>query len=229
MQFAYRIAFLLAGLLAFCVANAQTTPANFGSTDEEKHLLKVFRMPETRGEYTYLLSCYVQVEKKGKLKEMGCINSTEAEYAIHLEMEQAAKKARMVPAMIDGKPRGVYVQFRVQFVGKEGENKAYLFLNPAEPENVEAYGDHHVAAQRVIGKEPWQKICPTSSQWLIHSRSHMSVEGKASSVELQHGGGIRPTGSCVQSIISTLESSEYIPTLVDGVAVPSVYIEGFGH
>jgi hypothetical protein len=216
-------------LLTVDTAMAQMVPATFGSTDEEKHLLNVFRMPEVRGEYTIMLRCNVQVEEKGKLKELGCINSTEGEYAITLALQKAAKKARMVPAAINGKPRKIYLQFRIEFTGKDEDHTANLYLNPAEPENVEAYGEHHVAAQRVIGKEAWQKICPTSARWLIYARSHMSMEGKASSVALQHGSGIRPTGSCVQAIIETLESSEYIPTMVDGVAVPSAFIEGFGN
>lgn len=229
MKIISHFSLFIAALAVTGTASAQSLPATFGSIDEDKHLLKVFRLPEVQGDYTLMLRCYVQVEKNGKLKEMGCINSTEAEYAIHLAMQKAAKKARMAPASIDGKPRRVYVQFRVEFVGKDGEHTANLFLNTAEPENVEAYGNEYIGAQRVIGGEEWRKVCPTSAQWLIYSRSHMSEAGVASSVDLQHGGGIRPTGSCVQAIVNTLESSEFIPTMVDGIAVPSAFIEGFGN
>lgn len=216
-------------LLVTFSASAQTVPASFGDSADERHIIKFFQLPEIRGDYSVMLRCFATIEKKGKMKDVGCFNSTEAEFALMQALQKAAKKARLTPALIDGKPRMIYLQFRAQFVGKGDDHKVALFLNPAEPENIEEYGEHHVAAQRVIGKEPWQKICPSRASWLIFARAHVDVDGKGSSVDLAHGGGIVPTGPCQQSIIDTIIASEYVPTMVDGEAVPSTFIEAFSN
>jgi hypothetical protein len=210
-------------------ASAQTVPATFGDPEEERHLIKFFKLPDIRGDYSVMLRCFASIEKSGKMKDVGCYNSTEAEYALMQALQKAAKKARLTPALIDGKPRKIYLQFRAQFVGKGDDHNVSLYLNPAEPENIEAYGEHHVAAQRVIGKEPWQGVCPSRAGWLVFARAHVSMDGEGSSVDLSHGGGIVPTGPCQQAIIDTLIASEYVPTMVDGEPVPSTFIEGFSN
>ena len=210
-------------------AAAQSIPATFGDPAEERHIIKYFKLPDIKGDYSMMLRCFVVAEKSGKLKDLGCYNSTEAEFAVMKALQKAAKKARVTPASIDGKERKIYLQFRAQFIGEGDKHVAHLYLNPAEPENIEAYGENHVAAQRVIGKEHWQKVCPTRASWLIFTRSHVSMEGRGSSVDLSHGGGIVPTGPCQQAIIDTLINSEYIPAMIDGDAVPSTFIEGFGN
>jgi hypothetical protein len=215
---------LLAG-----AAIAQTSPATFGDPAAEKHILKFFKLPEIKGDYSIMLRCMAIAEQSGKLKELGCYNSTQAEYAMMQALQKASKKARVVPAMIEGKPRKIYLQFRAEFIGEGDKHVAVFYLNPAEPENVEAYGEKHVAAQRVIGKERWQGICPTRAQWLIGARAHVNEEGRGSHVDLAHGSGIRPTGPCQQAIIETLVNSQYIPTMVDGEPVPSTFIEGFSN
>src|SRR5690606_40027015 len=42
-----------------------------------------------------------------------------------------------------------------------------VYPNPGVAENVEAYGADHVAAQRTIGKEEWQDICPERTDYLV--------------------------------------------------------------
>jgi hypothetical protein len=211
------------------VAAAQSIPATFGDPEGDRHISKFFVMPKVDGDYSVMLRCYAVAEKSGKLKDLGCYNSTEVEYAIMQAMEKATKKTRVVPASIGGKERKVYLQFGAEFIGEGDKHTIQLFLNPAEPENIEAYGPEHIAAQRVIGKEQWQKICPTRAQWLIYARAHVSVDGKGSSVDLAHGAGIVPTGSCQNAIRETVINSEFIPAMVDGEVVPSAFIEGFGN
>lgn len=230
MHLIFRIRkFLLIWLLVAASAAAQTVPATFGDPEEERHLIKFFKLPDIEGDYSIMLRCFAVAEKSGKIKNLGCYNSTEVEFELMQALQKAAKKARLTPASVNGKTRTIYLQFRAEFIGEGDKHVARLYLNPAEPENIEAYGERHIAAQRVIGKEPWQKICPTHADWLIFARAHVGIDGKGSSVDLAHGGGIKPTGTCQQAIIDTLTSSEYVPTMVDGEAVPSTYIEGFGN
>jgi len=163
------------------------------------------------------------------MKDYGCFSKDEFDRPFAQAIGIAAKKARMNPAVIEGKKREVYVQFRVEFIAEGDERSIDLYLNPGFTENLEAYGYDHVAGQRVIGAEPWLGVCPQRSRYSLWARAYLGENGRTDNVTLVYAAGIVPTEACQNSIKETILSSLYTPALADGVPVPSTYVEMFGN
>lgn len=219
--------------LAATAAAAQTRPASFDTTEEKRKLHDLIKFPEIKGDVDIVLDCVAQVLTTGKLKDHGCYVKDQFDQPFSQAVYDAGKKARMLPATIDGKKRNVFFQFRVAFTQKvideETTQSIKLYPNNGIAENVEEYGPEHFAAQRVIGKEPWMKSCPQRARYVVIARAHVDMEGHASSISLEHGGGIVPTGVCQQAIIDTVATSPFTPAMVDGEPVPSTFMEPFGN
>ena len=100
--------------------------------------------------------------------------------------------------------------------------------NPGLGENVEAYGLEHTAAQRLMGKERWQKSCPQQNKFIVLARANVNWEGTPSAVSISHMGGLQITQKCEQALIQAVLDSRFIPAFADGEPVPSTFAEPFG-
>ena len=221
---------LFATLLAAGTAASQDRqPANFDVEDSEKVLLNRIVFPEFKGDVSAMIDCFAIVETGGKMKDYGCFTKDQFDAPFAEAVNYAAKKARMNPAVFDGKKRRIYLQFRVEFIATDDERTIDLYLNPGFSENIEAYGYDHIAGQRVVGKESWMGVCPQRSRYSLWVRAYLGEDGRADNVNLVHAGGIVPTESCQNAIRETILSSLFTPALADGVPVPSTYVEIFGN
>lgn len=219
----------LASWLVSIPAWAQWAPASFAVEEEKRLFESLLEFPDVSGDVSIMMMCASQVTTSGKMTETGCFVRNNIEAIFGKSIQAAAKKARVTPAIINGKKYMVYLQFRVEFI-KEGDSKrVHIWPNPGDAENIEAYGNEYIAAQRVIGKESWMKVCPARAQFSLTARSHVNAEGKASDVSLQYGHGIVPTGNCQQAIIDTIVQSLFTPAMADGEPVPSAFVEPFGN
>lgn len=221
---------LLAALLTAGNAAAQDRqPANFDVDDPEKVLGNRIAFPEIKGDVSAMIDCFAIVETNGKMKNYGCYTKDQFDAPFAQAVSTAAKKARMNPAVIDGKKREIYLQFRAEFIAEGDERTVDLYLNPGYTENVEAYGYDHIAGQREVGKEPWTGICPHHAQFSVRVVAYLGADGKPDNASINHSGGGRPTERCQNAIKDTILSSSYTPALADGVPVPSTYVEMFGN
>lgn len=262
------IATTILALLGLNVAQAQVTtrPASFLVEEQKDHIASRTGWPsEVRGETELTLTCFTIVKANGKMDDTGCIWKNNFEQAFTAALAKGAKRARMVPAIVDGKATPVYVQFRAKFEGDtvkkeplkkpaEGEEemskreirkeekrleaeaiaranrRVTLVLNPGYKENVDAYGENHIAGQRVVrGKEPWMDACPKRAKFTVLARSFLSETGEAASPSIEHAAGVLPTATCQNAIKETLLASRFTPAIADGIAVPSTYVEFFGN
>lgn len=206
---------------------AQTSPARF--SDGEKSLKALIEFPELRGDAKVAISCIGLLEDSGKLDEHGCYQINPGDETFIAAIYKAAKKARLQPAVIDGKRVDVVFQYRAQFV-QQGEDKdIQLVANPGHAENVEAYGSSHIAAQRVYGKDRWDDSCPKQAKFIVLARANVDFDGTPGAVSVQHLNGINITEKCEQAIIDTILESRFIPAFADGEAVPSTFLEPFGN
>jgi hypothetical protein len=219
---------LFALLTTISTAHAQLQPATLGDPADERYLIRLMEFPETQGDASVKLQCVAIVKANGRMKDTGCYikNNWEPDFA--QSVEKAAKKAVLSPAHTEKKSQTVALLFQVIFLKTGDDRSISVLLNPGIQEMVDAYGKDHISAQRVIGKEKWGKVCPKHANWTVITKSHVDENGVASSVDLGHVSGIVPTGPCQQALIETITSSQFAPATVDGVAVPSVYIEPFG-
>lgn len=221
--------FLLLPLLSLAAAGAHADRVPAQADTGEDGLEQRIEFPELRGDITAVLRCAARLQRNGRLKDNGCYVESPADRVFIEPINRAARRARFKPATLDGRALEIYLQYRVQFV-KEGEDeRVSVWLNPGVAENVEAYGQDHVAAQRVIGKERWEDVCPSRADYLVWLRAHVAEDGSASSASLTHGAGINPSPRCREAILATIGESEFFPALADGEPVPSTYMEPFGN
>lgn len=215
------------GLLMCSVANAERSPATFGHA--EASLTSLIEFPELRGDATVMLQCFAQVQGSGKMKETGCFLNNNGDQVFIAAIMKAAKKARLNPAQMDGKKMAVYVQFRVQFTKVGDAETVKIFNNPGLQENIDAYGEDHIAAQRAMTREVWQKTCPRRTRFVVWAKAHVAEDGQQSSFSVVPGDGPPITAKCRDGILTTLTESRFTPAMADGVAVPSSFIEPFGN
>lgn len=221
--------FILAAALLSAAGSAfaERTAAQFGSGDDA--LSERIRFPELKGDTTAVLRCAARVQTNGKMKDNGCYTDSPADSIFIEEINRAARKARLTPATADERSYEVYLQYRVRFV-KEGEDGTVdVWLNPGVQENIEAYGEDHVAAQRAIGEEQWQDICPERAEYLVWLKAHVAADGTQSSLSLTHGSGLNPSPRCRDAILDSADESLFFPALADGEPVPSTYVEPYGN
>ena len=208
-------------------AEATFTPGRFG--DGEKSLGKLIRFPELRGDTTVAISCTGILTGRGKLDQHSCYRRNPGDETFITEILRGSRKARLIPATYNGRTVDVVFQYRVQFK-KEGEELTLQFAaNPGYEENVEAYGSGHIAAQRVMAKENWQKSCPRQAKFLVLARANVDYDGTPGAVTIQPGTGIPITETCRAALEQTMLNSRFIPAFADGEAVPSTYLEPFGN
>ena len=228
-----RAPYLVLMLAFFAATNAGAqglSPANFDVEDEDRQMQRLLGFPEVSGDVEVQLNCFSLVQKNGKMKDTNCYMLKNYDQPFVLAVTTAAKKARMNPAIIDGEPREVYLQFMVRFVQKEDSRQIRYVLNPGYEENVSAYGIEHVAGQRAIGKrEPWNAACPRRARYLVLVRSYLGEDGRADNVSIEHSDSIVPTASCQDAIRQTILQSRFTPAFADGEPVPSAYFEPFGN
>jgi len=197
--------------------------------DGEDSLAQRIEFPELRGDTTAMIRCAARIQDNGKMKDNGCASTTPSDQVFIVPINKAARKARLTPAVADKRNREIYLQYRVEFIKKGDDQVVKVYPNPGVKENVEAYGAEHVAAQRAIGKEEWQGVCPERAQYLVWLKAHVAEDGTPSNLSLTHGGGLKPTPRCEEAILSSAGSSLFFPALADGQPVPSTYVEPYGN
>ena len=227
-QFSASLALL--ALAATAIGAGDRRPANFEHEDPDRRFANLLEFPETRGNVTVVLNCFSQVQSSGKMKDTGCYMKDNFDSPYVVAVAKAAKKARMNPAIVNGKPQRIFLQFRVAFKA-EGEDRIIrYYLNSGYEENMQAYGTDYIAGQRVIGKkEPWQDECPEKAKFGLWARAYLGEDGQVSNVSLVHGNGIMPVARCQNAIKETILASAFTPAISDGVPVPSTFVEVFGN
>ncbi|MGB5245634.1 MAG: hypothetical protein WBM54_01695 [Woeseia sp.] len=218
---------LLLLMAAPALSQSALLPATFD--DPDKGLAKLIVFPELRGDATAMLRCASQVNRKGKMNDTGCYLNTAGDEVYVTAIVKAAGKARMRPATNDGSPFAVYVQFQVEF-RKVGDDESIRILNnPGLQENIDAYGEEHIAAQRGLASDFFSKVCPRHTRYLVWAKAHVAEDGQHGSYSVLPGEGAAITEKCRTGIIETLRNSVFTPAYADGEPVPSSFIEPFGN
>lgn len=208
-------------------AFAERIPAQFGSGEES--LGKLIKFPELKGDTTVMIRCASLVQDNGDMEMNGCVADDPADQLFITEIIEAAEDATAQSAVADGRQQTVYLQYRVEFIKKGADETINLYPNPGVEENVEAYGQDHVAAQRAVGDEEWEDVCPENAAYLVWLKAHVDPDGRQSNMSLTHGGGLNPTPRCQQAILDAVSESLFFPALADGEPVQSTYVEPFGN
>jgi len=218
---------LFFSILMMNVVFADNQSANFEVN--ENSLLSRLNFPEIKGTTSVLISCSGVIKKNKKLDQILCYKNQAGDEIYIQEIYRAIKKSRFNPAVINKKTVEVFLQFRVFFKQDKNDRTIKLISNTGYEENVNAYGIDYIGAQRVLGKEEWQKYCPKYNRYRLLSKAHVSPNGIASNANVTPLNGIDINQKCNRSINSTINNSLYIPAYTNDEPVPSTYIELFGN
>tara|TARA_Y100000766_G_scaffold152373_1_gene130935 strand:+ start:949 stop:1632 length:684 start_codon:yes stop_codon:yes gene_type:complete len=219
--------FLFSSILFSAHSVAERVPVNFNTQD--KSLDQIIKFPDIKGDISTTINCSGVVQKNKKIKFFSCFKNQPGDEVYIYEIYKAFKKARFNPAQVNRKKEEALVQFRIFFKSEDNNNSINIINNIGYKENVDAYGINHIGAQRIIGTEIWQKHCPKFNQYNLLTKTHVNSEGSASSASIHNYKGIKISQSCNNWILSTLNSSKYIPAISGGIFVPSTHIEVFGN
>jgi len=206
---------------------AESRSANFNTKD--KSLLSMMVFPNIKGNAMVIINCSGLIKKNKKMKSFLCYKNQPGDEIYIQKIYKANKKARYIPATLNNKNVDVFVQFRILFKKTNDETKIQIIRNPGYQENIMAYGDNYIGAQRVTGNENWQKYCPKYNRYRLLSKAHVNKNGIASNANIASLNGITINDKCKNTIISTLNSSQYLPAKSNKKNVPSTYIELFGN
>lgn len=104
-------------ILAVAAWSAEDSrPASFDHPEPDRQLAKVFVFPkEVKGKVELVLDCMSTIQPSGKLKDTGCYTRNQYEQAFASQVVKASKRARMIPALVEGKSYEIYMQFRIVF------------------------------------------------------------------------------------------------------------------
>jgi hypothetical protein len=205
----------------------ESAPAKFNV--KEKSLISSIKFPQTKGDISIIINCSGVILKNNKIKFFNCYKNQPGDEVYIQEIYKAHKKARFQPAVFNNKKEDAFVQFRIKFEKKNDNELISIINNIGYEENVIAYGLNHIGAQRIVGKETWQKLCPKYNRYNIITKTHINNLGQASNSSISSSKGIPVNKKCINSIVDTLNSSIYIPAFVNGNYVPSTYVEVFGN
>ena len=195
----------------------------------EDSLLSKLIFPKIKGNTTTFISCSGVIKKNKKIENVICYKNQAGDEIYIQEIYRVIKKSRFTPAQINKKPVAVFIQFRILFKQTDDESKIKIFSNSGYEENVSAYGMNYIGAQRLIGKEKWVKNCPKYNRYRALSKTHVAPSGQASNANLKLLNGIKISDKCANSILSSLNHSQYIPAFKANNTLPSTYIELFGN
>ena len=81
----------------------------------------------------------------------------------------------------------------------------------------------------MLGKEPWQRVCPQRAYYLVAARAYVGEDGQPDNPSLAKVTGITPTADCQNAIKETILKSLYTPAMADGYPVPSTFVEMFSN
>ena len=98
--------------------------ASFDHPEPERHLGRVIVFPrEVKGKVELVLDCVTRVQPSGRLKDTGCYTDNQYQQAFASQVIKASSRARMIPALVNGEPYEIYMQFRIAFAAEEYKKK----------------------------------------------------------------------------------------------------------
>jgi len=102
----------------------ETRPASFDHPEPDRQLQRVIVFPrEIKGKVELVLDCVARIQPNGKLKDTGCYTDNQYQQAFTSQVIKASSRARMAPALVNGKPYEIYMQFRIAFAADEYKKK----------------------------------------------------------------------------------------------------------
>lgn len=169
------------------------------------------------------VACTVHVTRRGRLRYPFCLGGNDESRNFERRIILAAKRARMVPARVNGKLKPVTLKFTTIYRRVNGE--ASVTVVPNHFLNNEEFGVSYSAPQLLTSDTRGYPF--TCSRMKVIMKISVDSGGVASDAHL-HLGDPKAT-SCIQAISKRTHRLRYLPGMVNGVptTMDHLYLAGW--
>lgn len=174
-------------------------------------------------DFNLSIACTTQVTRRGRLKYPFCLGGNKESKAFEQLILQATKRARMIPARVNGKLKSVVLKFTTIFSRVDGA--AAVTVVPNHFLNNKELGMYYTAPQLLrLETRDYPATCRSMN---VIMKITVAADGLASNAQL-HQGDPKAT-SCIKAIKRRIRLRHYIPGMVKGVptAMDHLYLVGW--
>ena len=216
------------------------TPARFVEGEESLENLVAF--PDVTGDVSANVYCRAVISTDGEMKQNFCFRSANVDQAFHDSIDDAARSAKLSPAVVSGEPRRVIFSYRVVFVRADDRSLIRVFPNWAR--DTDKYGDEYDGPQR-LSRLMRPRTCITRGVVSMNSAESFRASFDEPSVSLIATLTIDASGepmddvafesasnvdnaSCRSSVTARLADADYIPGHHNGEPVDATFVQTIG-
>ena len=101
-------------LVAFSTNAQDMRPADFDHPEADRRMDTLLVFPEIKGDISVVMNCFARVKANGRMEGTSCYLQNNYDEPFARAIGVAGKKARMNPAIVGGRAREIFLQFRVE-------------------------------------------------------------------------------------------------------------------
>lgn len=227
--------------LCFAVTQAHAaTPARFA--DGEESLENLIAFPDVPGDVSADVYCRAVISTDGEMNQNFCFRSENVDQAFRDAIDDAARSARLSPAVVSGEPHRVIFSYRVVFVRAADRSLIRVFPNWAR--DTDKYGNDYDGPQR-LSRLMRPRTCSTRGVVSMSSADSFRANFDEPSISLIATLTIDARGepmddvafesasnaddsSCRSSVTERLAEADYIPGYHNGEPVDATFVQTIG-
>jgi len=231
--------FTLLVIVFFSASYGQTEeivePAYF-SPDQIAEIIRKIELPQIKTPYEVVIKCAGVVTEEGTLRdkrvalcggienERNSLGSKEITSLVK-SVEKGTAGMKLNPAMINGRAVDIWFNFHVKILA-EG-NSTLITLRENQLLNESYYGENYISSQRYLLDKNIEKLrCGFPKPKNMFSLAiQISAFGKPADYRILEVEQL--SRNCKKSIEEFIKDSGFIPAMVDGDPVDSIYVELF--
>ena len=197
---------------------ASFAPAHF--TDEPESLQNRIRFPPGTGDVTVTLTCEGPLSKRGHFSGIVCFAPDDRFKDFERALAWASRSARIAPAVLEGKPRLIHLQFRVRFLRRDGVERITAVANQALQS--QTFGGEYSGPQRSVFDPPayFGEICSRNTHlWVLAT---VDEYGRTSAVTTS---SVVSSRACRARVVRRFQTARFVPAYVGGDPVRALYRE----
>lgn len=190
-------------------------------TDRANSIQNRVRFPKGSTDVSVAFDCTSVASDHGEIGVTSCIPVGSSSPPFERAVGNAVERALVAPAIADGRPRTVRLQYRVAFERQGTQERVQVLLNHGL--QVRTFGAAYSGPQRILEGKTLPFSC--DRDFRVSVSATVTEEGRAEGVALEPGS----TGGeqCRADIVESFRTSRFIPAFADGKPVRALVREIF--
>lgn len=186
----------------------QFTPAYF--LDDGRSLKDRIKFPKMEDDTYISINCDAVVTRKGRMRGNYCFSENADNRKYERAIHEAARKAWLKPAIVNGESKPILFQYAVLFKATNGNKEVFVF--PHQFHSVKDYGPNYIGPQRYADSEKrllfFEGFGYCHDLWVT---AVIGVEGRIKSMS-----AIKDPKTNCEAGMAEIRRSKFIPAVHDG-------------